>query len=98
MFLLYYLACNIGLVSDCLEYYLCADFEIWLFACDCLFFYISVTQSSYLWTVSVAFKLSKRKPDDNLHMLHTLLFGKKGKVMYLILFVLFLSLKAAQTL
>ncbi|WVZ18183.1 hypothetical protein V8G54_005505 [Vigna mungo] len=27
----------------------------------------------------VAFKLSKRKPDDNLHMLHTLLFGKKTK-------------------
>lgn len=28
---------------------------------------------------NVAFKLSKRKADDNLHMLHTLLFGKKGK-------------------
>ncbi|RZC17399.1 Protein DEK isoform B [Glycine soja] len=28
---------------------------------------------------NVAFKLSKRKPDDNLHMLHTLLFGKKTK-------------------
>ncbi|RZC09387.1 Chloride channel protein CLC-d [Glycine soja] len=29
--------------------------------------------------LSVAFKLSKRKLDDNLHMLHTLLFGKKTK-------------------
>lgn len=29
---------------------------------------------------NVAFKLSKRKPDDNLHMLHSLLFGKKTKV------------------
>ncbi|KAL2347067.1 hypothetical protein Fmac_001067 [Flemingia macrophylla] len=28
---------------------------------------------------NVAFKLSKRKPDENLHMLHTLLFGKKTK-------------------
>ncbi|TKY73678.1 DEK protein [Spatholobus suberectus] len=28
---------------------------------------------------NVAFKLSKRKPDDNLHMLHALLFGKKTK-------------------
>ncbi|KAF9668061.1 hypothetical protein SADUNF_Sadunf15G0088100 [Salix dunnii] len=28
----------------------------------------------------VAFKLSKRKPDDNLQMLHVILFGKKGKV------------------
>ncbi|XP_027332478.1 protein DEK-like isoform X2 [Abrus precatorius] len=28
---------------------------------------------------NVAFKLSKRKPDDNLHMLHSLLFGKKTK-------------------
>jgi hypothetical protein len=30
---------------------------------------------------SVAFKLSKRKPDDNLQMLHMILFGKKGKVL-----------------
>ncbi|XP_071722697.1 DEK domain-containing chromatin-associated protein 1-like [Rutidosis leptorrhynchoides] len=29
---------------------------------------------------NVAFKLSKRKPDDNLQMLHTILFGKKAKV------------------
>ncbi|KAB5525172.1 hypothetical protein DKX38_022921 [Salix brachista] len=29
---------------------------------------------------NVAFKLSKRKPDDNLQMLHMILFGKKGKV------------------
>ncbi|ESR50126.1 hypothetical protein CICLE_v100310092mg, partial [Citrus x clementina] len=28
---------------------------------------------------NVAFKLSRRKPDDNLHMLHTILFGKKAK-------------------
>ncbi|KAI4319017.1 hypothetical protein MLD38_032667 [Melastoma candidum] len=28
---------------------------------------------------NVAFKLSKRKADDNLHLLHTILFGKKGK-------------------
>ncbi|XP_061342857.1 DEK domain-containing chromatin-associated protein 1-like isoform X2 [Gastrolobium bilobum] len=28
---------------------------------------------------NVAFKLSKRKPDENLHMLHSLLFGKKTK-------------------
>ncbi|KAJ1377955.1 Transferase [Sesbania bispinosa] len=28
---------------------------------------------------NVAFKLSKRKPDDNLHMLHNILFGKKAK-------------------
>ncbi|GKU89544.1 hypothetical protein SLEP1_g3670 [Rubroshorea leprosula] len=28
---------------------------------------------------SVAFKLSKRKPDDSLQMLHMILFGKKGK-------------------
>ncbi|KAF2302680.1 hypothetical protein GH714_000733 [Hevea brasiliensis] len=28
---------------------------------------------------NVAFKLSKRKPDDNLQMLHTILFGKKAK-------------------
>ncbi|KAG6753254.1 hypothetical protein POTOM_043304 [Populus tomentosa] len=28
---------------------------------------------------SVAFKLSKRKPDDNLQILHSILFGKKGK-------------------
>lgn len=33
-----------------------------------------------LWTVSVAFKLSKRKIDDNLQLLHTILFGKKAKV------------------
>ncbi|KAI3435266.1 DEK_C domain-containing protein [Psidium guajava] len=29
---------------------------------------------------NVAFKLSKRKPDDNLQILHTILFGKKAKV------------------
>ncbi|CAN1797002.1 DEK domain-containing chromatin-associated protein 1 [Linum perenne] len=29
---------------------------------------------------NVAFKLSKRKSDDTLHILHTILFGKKGKV------------------
>ncbi|KAK9278748.1 hypothetical protein L1049_028325 [Liquidambar formosana] len=28
---------------------------------------------------NVAFKLSKRKPDDNLQMLHTILFGKRAK-------------------
>ncbi|XP_050375950.1 DEK domain-containing chromatin-associated protein 1-like [Argentina anserina] len=28
---------------------------------------------------NVAFKLSKRKPDDNLQLLHTILFGKKAK-------------------
>ncbi|CAA7056423.1 unnamed protein product [Microthlaspi erraticum] len=28
---------------------------------------------------NVAYKLSKRKPDDNLFLLHTILFGKKGK-------------------
>ncbi|OIW17047.1 hypothetical protein TanjilG_00186 [Lupinus angustifolius] len=28
---------------------------------------------------NVAFKLSKRKPDDNLHTLHSILFGKKTK-------------------
>ncbi|XP_028121019.1 cilia- and flagella-associated protein 251-like, partial [Camellia sinensis] len=28
---------------------------------------------------NVAFKLSKRKPDDSLQMLHTILFGKKTK-------------------
>ncbi|KAJ6888986.1 hypothetical protein NC652_029931 [Populus alba x Populus x berolinensis] len=28
---------------------------------------------------NVAFKLSKRKPDDNLQILHLILFGKKGK-------------------
>ncbi|XP_057517236.1 DEK domain-containing chromatin-associated protein 1-like isoform X3 [Amaranthus tricolor] len=28
---------------------------------------------------NVAYKLSKRKPDDNLQMLHTILFGKKAK-------------------
>lgn len=28
----------------------------------------------------MAFKLSKRKPDDNLQLLHTILFGKKAKV------------------
>ncbi|CAN7023117.1 unnamed protein product, partial [Brassica rapa subsp. trilocularis] len=29
---------------------------------------------------NVAYKLSKRKPDDNLFLLHTILYGKKGKV------------------
>ncbi|KAJ6672206.1 hypothetical protein OIU85_013543 [Salix viminalis] len=29
---------------------------------------------------NVAFKLSKRKPDDNLQMLHLILYGKKGKI------------------
>ncbi|KAL8464296.1 hypothetical protein ACS0TY_033989 [Phlomoides rotata] len=29
---------------------------------------------------NVAFKLSKRKADENLHLLHTILFGKKTKV------------------
>ncbi|XP_030542284.1 DEK domain-containing chromatin-associated protein 1-like isoform X5 [Rhodamnia argentea] len=29
---------------------------------------------------NVAFKLSKRKPDDNLQILHSILFGKKAKV------------------
>lgn len=29
---------------------------------------------------NVAFKLSKRKADENLHLLHTILFGKKAKV------------------
>lgn len=29
---------------------------------------------------NVSFKLSKRKPDDNLQILHTILFGKKAKV------------------
>ncbi|XP_010037385.2 protein DEK isoform X2 [Eucalyptus grandis] len=29
---------------------------------------------------NVAFKLSKRKPDDNLQILHAILFGKKAKV------------------
>lgn len=33
-----------------------------------------------IWTVPVAFKLSKRKLDDNLQILHTILFGKKAKV------------------
>ncbi|XP_010426369.1 PREDICTED: protein DEK [Camelina sativa] len=28
---------------------------------------------------NVAYKLSKRKPDDNLFLLHTILYGKKGK-------------------
>ncbi|CAH2064811.1 unnamed protein product [Thlaspi arvense] len=28
---------------------------------------------------NVAYKLSRRKPDDNLFLLHTLLYGKKGK-------------------
>lgn len=29
---------------------------------------------------NVAYKLSKRKPDDNLQMLHNILYGKKSKV------------------
>ncbi|PNY14766.1 dek domain-containing chromatin associated protein [Trifolium pratense] len=29
--------------------------------------------------IYLAYKLSKRKPDDNLHMLHSILFGKKSK-------------------
>ncbi|XP_056684267.1 DEK domain-containing chromatin-associated protein 2-like [Spinacia oleracea] len=29
---------------------------------------------------NVAYKLSKRKPDDNLQLLHTILYGKKAKV------------------
>ncbi|KAL5188723.1 11-beta-hydroxysteroid dehydrogenase 1B [Glycine soja] len=32
---------------------------------------------------NVAFKLSKRKADDNLHALHSILFGKKAKVHHL---------------
>uniref|UniRef100_A0A1J3IR36 Protein DEK n=1 Tax=Noccaea caerulescens TaxID=107243 RepID=A0A1J3IR36_NOCCA len=32
---------------------------------------------------NVAYKLSKRKPDDNLFLLHTILFGKKGKAQML---------------
>lgn len=34
----------------------------------------------FFFTVSVAYKLSKRKPDDNLQLLHMILFGKKAKV------------------
>jgi len=67
---------------------------------DCSPFFYPFVHQCYpiklmLYKLSVAFKLSKRKPDDNLHMLHTLLFGKKTKVMFLRLFVLFLSLKGA---
>ncbi|KAK7358671.1 hypothetical protein VNO77_00609 [Canavalia gladiata] len=32
---------------------------------------------------NVAFKLSKRKPDDNLRTLHSILFGKKAKAHYI---------------
>ncbi|CAH8267907.1 unnamed protein product [Arabidopsis lyrata] len=32
---------------------------------------------------NVAYKLSKRKPDDNLFLLHTILYGKKGKAQML---------------
>ena len=37
-------------------------------------------------TILVAFKLSKRKADDNLQLLHTILFGKKAKVMKIYIF------------
>ena len=36
--------------------------------------------SLILFTVSVAYKLSKKKADSNLQMLHTILFGKKSNV------------------
>lgn len=39
--------------------------------------------------VPVAFKLSKRKADANLHLLHTILFGKKAKVLFKLFFLLF---------
>lgn len=38
----------------------------------------------------MAFKLSKRKADDNLQLLHTILFGKKAKVIQLFLILVWL--------
>ncbi len=42
------------------------------------------------WTISVAFKLSKRKTDDNLQILHTILYGKKAKVINQYSFLVYL--------
>lgn len=62
-----------------------------LVAIDSFFTLVSSNRVIYVQTVSVAFKLSKRKPDDNLHMLHSLLFGKKTKVMLLTYCLFFMT-------
>jgi hypothetical protein len=63
-----------------------------LFLINCFFFclisygfdisknFLHVERKRLSATVSVAFKLSKRKTDDSLQILHTILFGRKAKV------------------
>lgn len=51
--------------------------------CSCkpsVIFPIYILSYLIMKTILVAFKLSKRKADDNLQLLHTILFGKKAKV------------------
>lgn len=47
--------------------------------------------SEPLFFVSVVYKLSKRKTDDILKMLHTILFGRRGKVNWIYNWCLLLS-------
>lgn len=60
------------------------SFYMVLFAfCSTLFISASILNSIWSCNLSlVAFKLSKRKPDDNLQILHTILYGKKSKVTF----------------
>lgn len=55
------------------------------FICFLFNFVLTLLLLQTIWYCNlslVAFKLSKRKPDDNLQILHTLLYGKKSKVTF----------------
>lgn len=59
---------------------ICYDFDAEIY----LILFLSLDTSNIL-NFSVAYKLSKRKPDDNLQMLHNILYGKKSKVIIIFL-------------
>jgi hypothetical protein len=48
-----------------------------------------------MFSASVSFKLSRRKTDDTFKLLHTILFGRRGKVIHILktfVFILFIHL------
>lgn len=56
-----------------------ASLRVSIFFSVFLLFFLLFVDGIYY--VSVAYKLSKRKTDDTLKMLHNILFGRRGKVM-----------------
>jgi uncharacterized membrane protein len=48
-----------------------------------LFHNLKVTICTFIHSIPVSFKLSKRKIDENLQSLHTLMYGKKSNVRFL---------------